>query len=106
MRRRSARAHCAHRQRKRQALDAISEADDDLVNTPAICRKSYVHETVLTAFETGALEKYAGRKEARGAARHERLMARVLAAQCRLNCAAGKAIAPPSRPGTNTAHVG
>ncbi len=71
------------RQRRRQVLEAIREAAEDLANTPAICRKSYVHETVLDAFETGALEKYAGAlKQTRGAARRERLMARVLAAHC------------------------
>ena len=68
-------------QRRRQVLEAIREAAEDLANTPAICRKSYVHETVLDAFETGALEKYAAAlKPGRGAARRERLMARVLAA--------------------------
>jgi DNA topoisomerase I len=73
----------SERQRKRQVLDAIREAAEDLANTPAICRKSYVHETVLDAFETGALEKYAAAlKQARGTPRRERLMARVLAAQC------------------------
>jgi len=72
----------SRRQRKRQVLDAIREAADDLANTPAICRKSYVHETVLDAFETGALEKHAAAlKPARGAARRERLVARVLAVQ-------------------------
>jgi len=73
----------SERQRKRQVLDAIREAADDLANTPAICRKSYVHETVLDAFETGALERYAAAlKPARKAAQRERLMARVLAAHC------------------------
>jgi DNA topoisomerase-1 len=72
----------SERQRKRQVLDAIRAAADDLANTPAICRKSYVHATVLDAFETGALEKYAAAlRPARGPGRRERLMARVLAAQ-------------------------
>jgi DNA topoisomerase-1 len=72
----------SERQRKRQVLDAIREAADDLVNTPAVCRKSYVHATVLDAFETGALEKYAAAlKSTRKPARRERLMARVLSAQ-------------------------
>jgi len=73
----------SERQRRRQVLAAIREAADDLANTPAICRKSYVHETVLDAFETGALERYAAAlKPTRGPARGERLMARVLAAHC------------------------
>jgi DNA topoisomerase-1 len=71
----------SERRRRRQVLEAIREAAEDLANTPAICRKSYVHETVLDAFETGALEKYAAAlRQARGPARRERLMARVLAA--------------------------
>jgi DNA topoisomerase I len=70
------------RARKRQVLDAIREAADDLANTPAICRKSYVHETVLDAFESGLLEKQAAAlKRSRGAIRRERLVARVLAAE-------------------------
>jgi DNA topoisomerase-1 len=72
----------SERRRKRQVLDAIREAADDLVNTPAVCRKSYVHETVLDAFETGALEKYAAAVKSAGkASRRGQLMARVLAAQ-------------------------
>ena len=70
------------RRRKRQILDAVRAAADDLANTPAICRRSYVHETVLDAFETGALEKYAAAlKGARKTGRRAQLMARVLAGQ-------------------------
>jgi DNA topoisomerase I len=47
------------RARRRQILDAICEAATELGNTPAICRKSYVHETVVTAFEDGVLERFA-----------------------------------------------
>ena len=47
------------RARRRQVLDAIAQAAGDLGNTPAICRKSYVHETVITAFEEGALGQFA-----------------------------------------------
>lgn len=47
------------RARRRQILDAIGEAAAELGNTPAICRKSYVHETVVNAFEDGALEQFA-----------------------------------------------
>lgn len=34
---------------------AIQLAADDLANTAAICRKSYVHEAVIDAFEKGTL---------------------------------------------------
>ena len=33
-------------------------AAEDLANTPAICRKSYVNGTVVTAFEDGMLERF------------------------------------------------
>jgi DNA topoisomerase-1 len=45
--------------RKKQVVAAIKCAAEGLENTPAICRKSYVHPAVLTAFETGALRDFA-----------------------------------------------
>ena len=47
------------RGRKKQVLDAVRAAADELSNTPAICRKSYVHDTIVTAFEDGILERFA-----------------------------------------------
>ena len=41
--------------RKRQVKRAIQVAADDLANTVTICRKSYVHEAVVEAFERGTL---------------------------------------------------
>ena len=41
--------------RKRQVRKAIQAAADDLTNTITICRKSYVHEAVVEAFERGKL---------------------------------------------------
>ena len=41
--------------RKRQVKKAIQIAADDLANTATICRKSYVHEAVIEAFEQGRL---------------------------------------------------
>jgi DNA topoisomerase-1 len=68
------------RGRRRQVLDAVRSAADALANTPAICRKSYVHETVVTAFEAGVLEGFAATvKGCRTAARREQLVAQVLA---------------------------
>jgi DNA topoisomerase I len=43
------------RGRRKQIVEAIKAAAERLGNTPAICRKSYVHPAVLTAFEAGAL---------------------------------------------------
>jgi DNA topoisomerase-1 len=47
------------RLRKKQIVEAIKTAAQRLENTPAICRKSYVHPAVLTAFESGALREFA-----------------------------------------------
>jgi DNA topoisomerase-1 len=47
------------RKRRKQILEAVRIAADNLANTPAICRKSYVHQAVVTAFEDGALERFA-----------------------------------------------
>ena len=41
--------------RKRQVKQAIQTAADDLSNTVTICRKSYVHEAVIDAFEKDTL---------------------------------------------------
>ena len=49
----------SERGRKKQVLDAVRSAADELSNTPAICRKSYVHDTIVTAFEDGILARIA-----------------------------------------------
>jgi DNA topoisomerase-1 len=52
-----------------------------LSNTPAICRKSYVHDTIVTAFEDGILERFASTlKGCRSQAKRERVLAQVLRA--------------------------
>lgn len=69
------------RGRRRQVLEAVRAAADDLANTPAICRKSYVHDTVVNAFEEGLLERFAATlKGCRSATRREQLLAQVVAA--------------------------
>jgi DNA topoisomerase-1 len=66
------------RARRRQVLDAIRLAAADLDNTPAICRKSYVHETVVSAFEDGALERFADAlRRTRSPARRAQVLAQV-----------------------------
>ncbi|WP_348933369.1 DNA topoisomerase IB [Aquabacter sp. CN5-332] len=72
------------RQRRAQVLAAVREAAEELANTPTVCRKSYVHSAVVTAFEDGALERFS--KILRGC-RSELKRAQVLAdivAQARL----------------------
>jgi DNA topoisomerase-1 len=68
------------KKRRKQVLDAVRAAAEDLANTPAVCRRSYVHETVLTAFEDGALESFSATlKSCRSSAKRERFLAQVVA---------------------------
>jgi DNA topoisomerase IB len=68
------------RGRRRQVREAVRAAVDSLANTPAICRRSDVHETVVKAFESGVLEDLSATiKHGRTAARREQLVAQVLA---------------------------
>jgi DNA topoisomerase-1 len=68
------------RGRKRQVLEAVRAAADELSNTPAICRKSYVHDTIVTAFEEGILERFAATmKGYRSQSKREQLLAQVVA---------------------------
>src|SRR6201991_2337322 len=70
----------SERGRKRQVLEAIRAAADKLSNTPAICRKSYVHDTIVTAFEDGILERFAATmKGYRSQSKREQLLAQVVA---------------------------
>ncbi|MGJ4941059.1 DNA topoisomerase IB [Bradyrhizobium sp. HKCCYLS1011] len=69
------------RGRKKQVLEAVRAAADELANTPAICRKSYVHDTIVTAFEDGILERFAATlKGQRSQSRREQLLAQVVVA--------------------------
>ena len=66
--------------RKRQLKRAIQVAADDLTNTATICRKSYVHEAVVEAFEQGKLGGV--RKSANGRSPPARqVLAEVVSAQ-------------------------
>jgi DNA topoisomerase-1 len=69
------------RGRKRQVLEAVRAAADELSNTPAICRKSYVHDTIVTAFEEGILERFAATMTGyRSQSKREALLAQVVTA--------------------------
>jgi len=68
------------RKRRRQILEAIRETAEELANTPAICRRSYVHETVVAAFERGMLEKFSQTlKGCRSLAAREKVLSQVIA---------------------------
>lgn len=71
----------SERGRRKQVLDAVRAAADELSNTPAICRKSYVHDTIVTAFEDGILERFAATMTGyRTQAKREALLAQVVTA--------------------------
>jgi len=71
----------SERGRKKQVLEAVRAAADELSNTPAICRKSYVHDTIVTAFEDGILERFAATmKGYRTQSKREALLAQVVTA--------------------------
>lgn len=68
------------RGRRRQVKEAVVSVSEQLANTPAICRKSYVHETVVAAFENGRLRRFSDvLKGRRSPAHRERLLAQVVA---------------------------
>jgi DNA topoisomerase I len=68
------------RQRLKQVLEAVSAAAEDLANTPTICRRSYVHETVVTAFEDGVLERFSATlKNCRSPTRRAKVLAQIIA---------------------------
>jgi DNA topoisomerase-1 len=68
------------RGRNRQVMEAVKASADELANTPAICRKSYVHETIVTAFEDGLLERFSAKlKGCRSQAKREQMLAQVIA---------------------------
>lgn len=67
----------SERGRRRQLLATLRAVAADLANTPAVCRKSYVHAAVVSAFESGALRRFARRRSS--AAGREKLLIKVLA---------------------------
>ena len=69
--------------RKRQVKEAVKNAAKELANTPTVCRKSYVHDAVVEAFENGVLEDYADAlKNTRSPKKREEVLAEVVAAAC------------------------
>jgi DNA topoisomerase-1 len=70
----------SERGRRRQVKEAVTRVSEELANTPTICRKSYVHQTVVAAFENGKLAKFSDLlKRRRSPARREQLLAQVVA---------------------------
>jgi DNA topoisomerase-1 len=70
----------SERGRRRQVKEAVTAVSVQLSNTPTIARKSYVHQTVVAAFENGKLEKFSEElKGRRSPAHREKLLAQVVA---------------------------
>ena len=70
----------SERGRRRQVKEAVTAVSENLANTPTICRKSYVHETVVAAFENGKLAKFSDLLKGRRSPSHrEQLLAQVVA---------------------------
>lgn len=61
--------------RRRQVKAAVADAAEELANTPTVCRKSYVHDSVVEAFEDGTLQKLGKPKRGKRAAPAELLAA-------------------------------
>jgi DNA topoisomerase I len=58
----------------------VKSAAEALANTPSVCRRSYVHEAVVTAFEKGVLERFSATlKSCRSTTRREQFLAQVVA---------------------------
>ena len=65
------------RARRSQLRSAVTAVAEELANTPTVCRKSYVHEAVVTAFEQGALARL--RKPTRSPIKKAEVLARIVA---------------------------
>jgi DNA topoisomerase-1 len=73
----------SERQRRRQILDAVRSAAEELAKTPTICRKSYVHDTIFTAFENGGLRRFSTKlKLCRSPGGREQVLAQIVATAC------------------------
>ena len=70
----------SERTRRKQILEAVRSAAQDLSNTPTVCRRSYVHDTVFAAFENGVLKRYSAKlKQCRSEGGREKILAEIVA---------------------------
>lgn len=67
----------SERARRSQLRTAVTPVAEALTNTPTVCRKSYVHDSVVTAFEQGALVRLG--KQRRSSARRAEVLTRIVA---------------------------
>jgi DNA topoisomerase-1 len=70
----------SERLRKRQMREVVTAAASELANTPTVCRRSYVHDTVFAAFENGALKRLAPKlRQCRSESGREKILAQIVA---------------------------
>jgi DNA topoisomerase I len=67
----------SRRARRSQVKSVVTAVAEELANTPTVCRKSYVHDAVVNAFERGALVRL--RKPARSTTKKAEVLARIVA---------------------------
>jgi DNA topoisomerase-1 len=69
----------SERLRKRQIREAVAAAAGELANTPTVCRRSYVHDTIFAAFENGALKRLSPKlKQCRSESGREQVLAQIV----------------------------
>lgn len=66
----------SERARRAQLRAAVTSVAEELANTPTVCRKSYVHQAVVSAFEQGTLTRLRG--SVRSSARKAQALARIV----------------------------
>ncbi len=71
----AAQPETSERKRRSQIRSVVTAVAEELSNTPTICRKSYVHEKVVEAFESGKLIRF---KPARSIAKKAEQLARIV----------------------------
>jgi DNA topoisomerase I len=68
----------SERGKRAQIKLALREVANELANTPAVCKRSYVHALVIEAFETGRLRKLASNGHSDGRNSGHRLLRKIL----------------------------
>ena len=68
----------SQRGKRAQIKSALREVANELANTPAVCKRSYVHALVIHAFETGRLKKLTPSGRSNGRSSGHRLLKKIL----------------------------
>ena len=68
----------SQRGKRAQIKSALREVANELANTPAVCKRSYVHALVIRAFESGRLKKLTPNGGLNGTLSGHRLLKKIL----------------------------